>query len=165
MPESLKQSQAVPVVNDKWGRRLSKAGGWVLILVAMAHSLSLFGKQVPENETERQLLDLMANYKLNLMGSLRSMWDLMNGFSIAFAAAALCLGVLSLVLSRERTALLKRVALTIAIWLAAMTAISLHYFFAAPTSFLMVAFADICAGLPETACQFSRLKRLEMIMA
>ena len=67
------------------------------------------------------------------------MWDLMNGFSIAFAAAALCLGVLSLVLSRERTALLKRVALTIAIWLAAMTAVSLHYFFAAPTSFLMVA--------------------------
>lgn len=139
MPESLKQSQVVAVVNDKWGRRLFKAGGWVLILLAMVHSLSLFRKQVPENETERRLLDLMANYKLNLMGSLRSMWDLMTGFSIAFAAAALCLGVLSLVLSRERTALLKRVALTIAIWLAAMTAVSLHYFFAAPTSFLMVA--------------------------
>ena len=81
MPESLKQSQVVAVVNDKWGRRLFKAGGWVLILLAMVHSLSLFRKQVPENETERQLLDLMANYKLNLMGSLRSMWDLMTGLA------------------------------------------------------------------------------------
>ena len=139
MAESLKQSPVVPAVNDTWGRRLFKTGGWVLISLALVHSLSFFQKLVPTNDTERQLLDLMENYKLNLMGSLRSFSDLMTGFSIAFAAAALGLGVLTLVISRERTALLKRVALTIAIWLAAMTAVSLHYFFAAPTSFLMVA--------------------------
>jgi hypothetical protein len=34
---------------------------------------------------------------------------------------------------------LKRLALINAIWLAAMTAISLHYFFAAPTTFLVAA--------------------------
>jgi len=139
MTESLKQSPVVPVANDKLGRRLFKAGGWVLIVLALVHSLSLFQKQVAANETERQLLDLMTNYKLNLMRSLRSMWDLLNGFSTAFAAAALGFGVLTLVLSRERAEVLKRVALTIAIWLAAMTAVSLHYFFAAPTTFLMVA--------------------------
>jgi hypothetical protein len=48
-------------------------------------------------------------------------------------------GALDLMLSRERAGLLKRVALLNAIWLAALTAVSLHYFFAAPTSFLVAA--------------------------
>src|SRR5258708_39709800 len=124
-------------MNDKWGRRLFKTGAWVLILLGLVHSLSLFQKLIPANDTERQLLDLMANYKFSLMGSLRSMADLLQGFSASFAVAPLCLGVLSLLLCRERAALLKRVALIIAIWLAAMIAISLHYFFAAPTAFLV----------------------------
>jgi hypothetical protein len=53
--------------------------------------------------------------------------------------ASLSFGVLDLMLARERGALLKRVALANIIWLAPMTAVSLHYFFAAPTSFLVVA--------------------------
>jgi hypothetical protein len=47
--------------------------------------------------------------------------------------------VLDLLLSGERAGLLKRVALINAIWLAAMTAVSLYCFFAAPTSFLAAA--------------------------
>jgi len=50
--------------------------------------------------------------------------------------AALGFGVFDLVLSRERAGLLKRAALVNVIWLAVMTAISLHYFFAVPASFL-----------------------------
>jgi hypothetical protein len=116
-----------------------KTGAVVLVLLGLVHSLSLFGKPFPANDTERQLLDLMANYKFNLMGSARSMADLMRGFSVAFMVAALGLGVLDLLVSRERAGLLKRVALINTIWLAAMTAVSLHYFFAAPTSFLAAA--------------------------
>lgn len=126
-------------MNDKWGRRLFKIGAWALVLLALVHALSLFQKPVPANDTERQLLDLMANYKFSLMGSLRSMADLLQGFSVSFAVAALCLGVLSLSLSRERVGLLKQVALINTLWLAAMTAVSFHYFFAAPTSFLVAA--------------------------
>jgi hypothetical protein len=124
---------------DKWGRRLFKAGGVVLLLAGLVHSLSLIKRPVPANDTERQLLDLMTNYKFNLMGSVRSMDDLFQGFSIAFMLAALGIGALDLLLWRERPSLLKRVALINTIWLALMTAVSLHYFFAAPTTFLAAA--------------------------
>ena len=125
--------------NDRWGRRLFKTGGWVLVVLGLVHSLSLIQKLAPTNDTERQLLDLMSNYRFVLMGSLRSMSDLLTGFSASFTLAALCVGVLSLSLSRERAGLLKRVALINSIWLALLTALSLYYFFAAPTSFLVAA--------------------------
>lgn len=83
----------------------------------------------------------MANYKFSLMGSMRSMDDLLRGFSISFMVAAFGFGVLSLALSGEREALLKKLALIFALWLAVMTAVSLRYFFAAPSSFLAVALA------------------------
>ena len=141
-------------MTDKWGRRLFKTGAVVLVLVGLVHALSLFEKPVPANDTERQLLALMANYKFNLMGSARSMADLMRGFSVSFMVAALGLGVLDLLLSRERPGLLKRVALINTIWLAAMTAVSLHYFFVVPTSFLAAAlliFALAWLKLPAEA--------------
>jgi hypothetical protein len=126
-------------MTDKWGRRLFTAGAVVLILIGMVHSLSLIGKQVPANDTERQLLDLMSNYKFNLVGSMRSMDNLFRGFSIAFMLAALGIGALDLVLARERAGLLKRLALINAIWLAAMVADSLRYFFVFPTACLVAA--------------------------
>jgi hypothetical protein len=64
-------------------------------------------------------------------------------------------GALDLLLLRERAGLLKRVALVNAIWLAAMTADSLRYFFVVPTTFLsagLVMFALAWLKLPaETA--------------
>ena len=124
---------------DKWGRRLFKTGAVLLVLMGLVHSFSLFQKLAPANDTERQLLDLMSNYRFNLMGSVRSMADLLRGFSVSFMLSALGFGVLDLALARERAGLLKYVALVNTIWLVAMTANSLRYFFAAPTSFLVVA--------------------------
>jgi uncharacterized membrane protein len=115
---------------------LFKTGAVALVLLGLAHSLSFIENQVPANDTERQLFTLMANYKFDLMGSFRSADDLQRGFSISFMLAALGLGVLDLLLSGERVGLLKRLALFNAIWLAAMTAVSIRYFFAAPTSIL-----------------------------
>jgi hypothetical protein len=83
---------------DKWGRRLFKAGAVALVLLGLVHSLSLFGKPLPANDTEKQLMDLMANYKFDLIGSARSMGDLMRGFSVAFTVSALGLGGLDLLL-------------------------------------------------------------------
>ena len=127
-------------MNDKWGRRLFMAGGVALVALGLVHALSLFAKMVPVNDTERQLLQLMGSYKFNLMGSSRSMENLMRGFSISFMLGVWGLGALDLVLVRERLGLLKRVALVNVIWLAVMTAVSLRYFFAAPSFCLTVAF-------------------------
>ena len=126
-------------MTDKWGRRLFTAGAVLLVLMGFVHALSLFEKPAAANETERQLLDLMSNYKFNLMGSMRSMDNMLRGFSILFMLAVIVLGALDLILRRERVGLLKRVALINTTWLAAMTAVSFHYFFAAPTLFLAAA--------------------------
>ena len=108
----------------------------MLLFLGLVHSISLFNKQDPANDTERQLLNLMTDYRFDVMGSSRSMHDFLQGFSISFMLAALGFGVLDLVLSGERPALLKRLALVNAVWLALMTAVSTHYFFVVPTACL-----------------------------
>jgi hypothetical protein len=127
-------------MTDKWGRRLFKTGAGFLLLLGLVHSLSLFNQNVPANDTERQLLDLMTNYKFTVMGSVRTMNDFMRGFSIAFMLAAFGFGALDFAVSGERPGLLKRLALINATWLAAMIAVSLRYFFVVPTTFLVIAF-------------------------
>ena len=124
-------------MNDKWGRRLFKAGAVALLIIGAVHSISFFQKLLPANDTEKQLLDLMSNYKFNLAGSLRSMDNLLTGFSICFMLAALTFGAFDFLLSRERAGLLKQAALINILWLASMTAVSLRYFFVIPTSFLV----------------------------
>ena len=123
-------------MTDKWGRRLFKAGGIALLIIGAVHSISFFQPLLPANETEKQLLDLMSNYKFNLAGSLRSMDNLLTGFSMCFMLAALAFGAFDLLLSGERAGLLKRAALMNILWLVAMTAVSLRLFFIVPTSFL-----------------------------
>jgi uncharacterized membrane protein len=79
------------------------------------------------------------------------MSEMLRGFSVAFMLAALAVGGLDLLMARERAGLLKRVALINAIWLAAMTATSLRYFFVVPTTFLatgLVIFALAWLKLP-----------------
>jgi hypothetical protein len=125
-------------MNDVWGRRLFTAGTFLLLLIGLVHASSLFGAPTPANDTEKQLFSLMHDYHFNLMGSSRSMNDLMRGFSMSFMLAAFGFGIFDLVLRRERTDLLKAVALVNVLWLAAMMILSLRYFFAVPTSFLAI---------------------------
>ena len=108
----------------------------MLIVIAAVHSISLFQKPMVRNDSEKQLLELMTTYRFTVMSSVRTMNDFLRGFSISFGLASLGFGVLDFTLRRERAALLKRVALVNVIWLAVMTGVSWHYFFAAPTSFL-----------------------------
>src|SRR5271169_3761276 len=107
-------------MTDKWGRRLFHASAIWLLLVGAVHSLSFIKKQTPANETERQLLDLMSNYKFNALGSMRSMENFMTGFSICFMLTALAIGLLDLSLVKERAALLKRISLVNILWLVVM---------------------------------------------
>jgi hypothetical protein len=141
-------------MTDKWGRRLFTTGAVVLVLLGLVHSLSLFGKPVPTNDTERQLMDLMTNYKFDVMGSMRNTNGFLRGFSISFMVGMLGLGMLDLVLARERTELLKRVAAVNTVWMATMVVVSLRYFFVFPTSCLTAAlliFAMSWFMLPASA--------------
>jgi hypothetical protein len=126
-------------MTDKWGRRLFLTGAIWLLFLGAVHSLSFIMKQMPHNETERQLLDLMSNYKFNVPGAMRSMDDFMTGFSISFMLAVLGFGLLDLSLVKERTALLKRISLVNILWLVIMVGVALRYFFIVPTTFLSVA--------------------------
>jgi len=139
-------------MNEKWGRRLFHAGAVWLVVMGLVHSLSLFEKMAPANDAEKQLLDLMSSYHFNLMGSMRSMMELMRGFSVAFMLAAFGFAALDFAVMGERTKLLKRVALVNLAWLAIMFINGLHYFFAAPNTFLavgIVIFALAWWKLPE----------------
>lgn len=107
-----------------------------MLVMGLVHSVSLFVQPVAHNDTERQLNDLMNNYRFQVPGAVRTMRNFLQGFSIAFMLAALGFATLDLVLARERSGLLKRVALINVIWLALMVANSLHYFFLVPTTFL-----------------------------
>src|SRR5215470_478845 len=123
-------------MNDVWGRRLFTAGTILLLLIGLVHAFSLVGTPTPANDTEKQLFSLMHDYHFNLMGSSRSMDDLMRGFSTSFMLAAFGFGIFDLVIRKQQpTELLKRVALVNILWLATMMILSLRYFFAMPTSF------------------------------
>jgi len=115
-------------MTDKWGRRLFLAGAIWLLLMGAVHSLSFVNPLKPQNETERQLFDLMSNYKFNVAGTMRSMDNFMTGFSICFMLTALGFGLFDLALAKERAALL-----------VVMVGVALRYFFIVPTSFFSVA--------------------------
>jgi hypothetical protein len=65
-------------------------------LTAFFHSLSFIAKPKPKNETEKQLLDLMANYKLDMGGGIKkSFKNLFVGVSICFTTIHIFGGVLN----------------------------------------------------------------------
>jgi ABC-type spermidine/putrescine transport system permease subunit I len=65
-----------------------------LFLTGLIHSISLFVTPIPGNETERQLLALMNDYKLDLGGGFhRSMSQLMTALSACFTFICLLAGL------------------------------------------------------------------------
>jgi hypothetical protein len=82
-------------------KTIFKTGSWALILTAAIHSLSLINEHPAANDTERQLLDLMNNYKMDLgAGFQRSMDNLMTFFSLSMSVFTLAIGILNLLLTR-----------------------------------------------------------------
>ncbi len=80
---------------------------WVAIvfqlLTGAVHSLSLFISPVPGNETERQLFELMANYKFDLgAGIHRSMGNLFKALSSCFSLLCLLGGLINIYLLRRK---------------------------------------------------------------
>lgn len=123
-------------------RRFFLTGSWILILLGAAHLAGhVAGAQAgPSSETERQLLAVMRSTVVP--GVNRTMLDLNTGFSLAFAFLPAALGSVNLTIAKGLPAssgLWRRLAIANAIWLSAMTIVSLRYWFMAPTSFLVAA--------------------------
>ncbi len=75
------------------------------VLTAAFHSISLFVTPIPTNDTEKQLLDLMSTYMMDMgSGFHRSMGDLMTGLSSCFSLVYLLGGLLNWYLVSKKLA-------------------------------------------------------------
>lgn len=127
--------------------RLFIAGCVVLALMGIAHLAGSLQQPPPRDETERQLLDLMTSYRMDLVGTQRSMMEILKGFSHSFEVAALGMALtgLMVVIGSVRDArVMRRVSIAYVVTLGFGLVISLTHWFIIPTSFIgaaMVLFA------------------------
>lgn len=89
-----------------------KFGAWALLATGVIHLLSFLRKPEPANDSERQLFDLLQNYRFDLgAGTTRSMEELLNFFSLSMSLLCFFGGILNLILAKhfENEALAKKV--------------------------------------------------------
>ena len=124
-------------------RILLSSGAVIALLCALAHTIGhLAGPDAPKNATEKQLLDLLTSYAFEVPGGQRTLWQFMTGFSWTFSVLFLLLGVLPLAVLRLRPEdgpLLRLIAGLETIACGLLLAISLRYFFVAPSTFIGLA--------------------------
>jgi hypothetical protein len=78
-----------------------KAAAWMTLLTGCVHSLNFFSDPQPQNETEKQLLDLMDNYKMPLPGFERSMSELVLFFNLNMSFFLIGWGLMNLLIARH----------------------------------------------------------------
>jgi hypothetical protein len=135
--------------------KLFTAGAWVLILLGLVHLAGHVALQgaTGENEVERQLLSLMRDTRTDFgAGFVRSMRDLMSGFSLTFSVLPIGIGVIDLIVGRRGAAvpgLVRAIAIVNAVVFGVMTGVGFAYWFLAPILFLAV--ASLCFGIAAVA--------------
>ncbi len=113
------------------------------MLLGVAHAaghLQLVQLQAA-NPAEQQLFDLMTSYKTDLgAGFVRSMFDLLAGFSLTFSILPLGFGLVNWVVARRGEAGLRRAVAGIsAVVFGAETVVGFLYWFLLPILFLAAA--------------------------
>ena len=102
-------------------RKLFTAGCVVLVALGLVHLLGHAAMQANQGESdaERQMLSLMRGHRQDLgLGFVRSMSDIVNGFSLHFSVASLGMGLCGFVVRRHARAaagLLRHVAIVYAV--------------------------------------------------
>ena len=135
----------------------------LLVLISLAHlcghlffipELQLttnFSGQLPANDTERNLLRLMSDYKRTVGGSQRSIMDLQTGLGLAYALFFLWCGILNLMLAKglvRNKRLLVQISMFNAVMLFGGAWISWLYFFWLPlASFLTCGILFVAGSL------------------
>ena len=132
-------------------RKLFTAGCVVLVALGLVHLLGHYGLSTSQGDTEqeRQLLAMMrANPQDMGLGFVRSMFDIVSGFSLALTVLSLGMGLAGLAIRRHASAapaLLRETAIVYAGTYGIMTGVALRYWFPAPLVFLAVAFLCFAA--------------------
>lgn len=121
---------------NRTGLKLFRAAAYVLVLLAVVNFVAWLTERPPTDPARAQLLNLMQTLDSDIMGSRRTLWQFLQGFTFSVSILSLALGLLSLMVSRVLDwHVLRRVAALNATWLIAMTLVSVKYFFAVPTAF------------------------------
>jgi hypothetical protein len=134
-------------------RKLFAAGCWVLVATGLVHLVGHYRLVTAEgdNEAERQLLSLMRSNPQDMgLGFVRSMFDIVAGFSVTFSVLPIGMGLLGLLVRRhagEAPGLLRGAAIVYAGVYGIMTAIALRYWFPAPLFLLAAAFLTFLAAV------------------
>lgn len=127
-----------------------KTGSWLLLITFSLHTFGHFaGGLQATNDTEKQLLDLMINYKMQLGSDTITMMGLQKGFSLCFSILFLWSGSLGLYLSSKKVGIAPSILRTVSIFYALIliltAVISITYFFLIPT--LCIVICLICFAL------------------
>lgn len=118
-----------------------RIGCFVLIVTGLLHLSSHFQEYVPQNDTEKQLVGLMEDYKFDFAGATVTMAAIQEGFGLWFSLSLIWLGVMSLFLVKqlsENKVILRKIAGMNASALLIGSGISLIYFFFIPTTCLVL---------------------------
>ena len=134
-------------------RKLFTAGCAVLIALGLVHLLGHYGLVTSQGETEqeRQLLTLMRGNAQDMgLGMMRTMFDILTGFSLYFSISSFGLGGLGLVLRRhadDGSPLLRQAAIVYAGTFGVLTGVAIRYWFPWPLAFIAAAFACFAAAV------------------
>ena len=134
-------------------RKLFTAGCVVLIALGLVHLMGHYMLTTSQGETdaERQLLALMRSNPQDMgLGMMRTMSDIVAGFSLTFSVLPIAMGLAGLVVRSHAAAapgLLRQAAIVYAGTYGVMTGVALRYWFPAPLFFLGAAFLCFAAAV------------------
>jgi hypothetical protein len=134
-------------------RKLFTAGCVVLVALGLVHMLGHYMMTTSQGETdaERQLLTLMRSNPQDMgLGMLRTMSDIVAGFSLTFSVLPIAMGLVGLVVRNHAAVapgLLRQAAIVYAGTYGVMTGVALRYWFPAPLFFLALAFVCFVAAV------------------
>lgn len=134
-------------------RKLFTTGCVVLIAMGLVHLMGhyMLTTSQGDNDAERQLLAMMrANPQDMGLGMLRTMFDIVTGFSLTFSVLPFGMGLLGLVVRAHAATdpgLLRQAAIVYAGTYGVMTGVALRYWFPAPLLFLAAAFVCFAAAV------------------
>ena len=134
-------------------RRLFAVGCGALIALGLVHLMGHYGLMTAEGDTEaeRQLLSLMRGNPQDMgLGFVRSMFDIVAGFSLTFSILPAGMGLVGLLLLRHEgraPGLLRQASIVYAGVYGIMTAVAFRYWFPAPLFFLAAAFLCFVAAV------------------
>jgi len=126
-----------------------RVGALILVLTGLAHAMGeLSGPPEARNDTEHQLLDLMAHYEFDIAGRTLTTGRIVSGYSWFMAATLVLIGVGTFFLMRgASTSEAKRtVAGFLVAFSATIFAIAAIFWFIIPIAMIGLAFGCFAAG-------------------